>query len=258
MEKPFLLGHKLPYPISKRLFGDRKKYGLKPVQSDNCWQELQKCYYYFYENTQKRSIGSIVNNSGYHVIKKIKLNKKIVLEIGPGNIDHINLWNGKPKMYYAVDANPNFLQESKLILENHNINYATFSHTIDEHFKLPIEDESIDVILSFYSLEHLHPLSNYLAEIHRVLRPGGILAGAIPIEGGLAWGIGRFLTSRRWLKKNTRINPDKIICWAHPNFADSILKQLSSKFNKQYCSYWPFKIPLLDINLVASFIYMKE
>jgi len=94
--------------------------------------------------------------------------------------------------------------------------------------------------------------------MHRVLKPGGILIGAIPAEGGIAWGGGRTLTSRRWFKRKTQINPDKIICWEHPNFADHIIIELDKLFQRKSLFYWPLPLlPLLDINLIIRFHYQK-
>ena len=89
----------------------------------------------------------------------------------------------------------------------------------------------------------------------KVLKKGGLLIGAIPSEGGLAWGLGRYLTSRRWLIRNTNINPDKIICWEHPNFAEEILDTLDGNMGKICLDYWPFKFHSLDLNLILKFIY---
>ena len=75
---------------------------------------------------------------------------------------------------------------------------------------------------------------------------------------GLAWGGGRSLTSRRWLKKNTNIDPDKLISWEHPNFADEIFATLDRKFTRQALSFWPCRIPLIDANLIGRFIYNKK
>ena len=122
---------------------------------------------------------------------------------------------------------------------------------------LSFRSETFDVVVSFYSLEHLHPLGEYLEEIHRVLRPGGRLVGAIPCEGGLAWGAGRMLTTRRWLYRDTGLNMDKIICWEHVNFADDILEALDHRFRRDTLNFWPAAVPLIDANLVARFIYEK-
>jgi SAM-dependent methyltransferase len=117
----------------------------------------------------------------------------------------------------------------------------------------------VDVVVSFYSLEHLYPLAPYLRELHRVLRPGGVLVGAIPAEGGLAWGLGRLVTSRRWLKRHTTIDPDKIICWEHPNYADAVLGALGAEFEREHLSLWPLPwLPLHDLNLIIRLVYRRR
>jgi SAM-dependent methyltransferase len=125
-------------------------------------------------------------------------------------------------------------------------------------YDLPFENESFDLLLSFYSLEHLHPLERYLAQFRRVLRPGGLLVGAIPCEGGLAWGGGRLITSRRYIKSNSDINPDKIICWEHPNYAHHVLRMLSDFFESVWTLFWPLRVPWIDFNLICSFVYRNR
>jgi hypothetical protein len=67
------------------------------------------------------------------------------------------------------------------------------------------------------------------------------------------------LTSRRWFKKNTVIDPDKIICWEHPNFADQILGELDQVFAREAVEHWPLPwLPLLDPNLVIRLLYRKS
>lgn len=45
---------------------------------------------------------------------------------------------------------------------------------------LPFADASFDVITSFETLEHLHERATFLSELHRVLRPSGILLLSTP------------------------------------------------------------------------------
>ena len=124
--------------------------------------------------------------------------------------------------------------------------------------KLPFEDNSFDRIISFYALEHIHPLQPYIKDLYRILKPGGKLIGAIPSEGGIAWGLGRFLTSRRWFKANSNIDPDKIICWEHPNFASDVMGVLEDTFQEIKKSFWPISIvPILDCNLIVRFSCQK-
>jgi SAM-dependent methyltransferase len=186
----------------------------------------------------------------------IDLTGKRVLEIGAGDIRHIKYWRGTPAEYILADISPEMMAFAEKRLEECGIYYS--SMPVSRNEPLPLADASVDIIVSFYSLEHLYPLRPYLEEFKRLLKPGGRLIGAIPAEGGCAWGGGRLLTSRRWFKRNTSINPDKIICWEHPNFADYILGELDQLFNREAISYWPLSwMPLLDLNLIIRLCYRK-
>ncbi len=249
------LGHRLPRCIASPLFGDRKKFGNNIIENDNDWLEWEKLYLSFYVNTQKSGFGEVVNNSGYKVLSKLHLQGKKVLEIGPGVMPHCDYWLDNPSIFYLIDRKLDMLKQSEKILESKGIEFSSFLST--SHL-LPIDNNSVDIVFSFYNLEHLLPLDNYLSELKRVLKPGGLLVGAIPCEGGMAWGLGRFLTSRRYVRKNSTVNYDKIICWEHPNFAEEILKQCDKLFHTLSKKYWPFGIPIIDANLTISFVYQKN
>lgn len=252
MKSYWSLGHRIPRYLSKSLFGDRRKFGLEKIIEDPDWVAWQDFYLEFYKVTQKQGIGKTVNDAGYQVLSMIDLNNKRIMEIGPGIIPHIPFWVGKPLHYSLVDNLQSLLDQTAKILDSAGVEYSC--DQINSHL-LPFTDEEFDIVLSFYSLEHIYPMDKYLEEFKRVLKPGGLFVGAIPSEGGLAWGLGRFLTSRRFLKKNTSINPDKIICWEHPNFAEDILEKLDSIFTSISKKFYPLYIPLVDINLVISFVY---
>lgn len=238
------------------LWGARDRYGLKVIENDPCWLEWKDTYTKFYLANQKKGIGTKVNEAGYKIMQEIDLTDKKILEIGAGDISHLKYLRGNPKEYLLADISNSMMDLAKQKLKKYNI--INRSILISRNQPLPIKDRSIDIIVSFYSLEHLYPLSEYLKDILRVLKPGGILIGAIPAEGGLAWGLGRMFTSRRWFKKNTKINPDKIICWEHPNFADQIISQLDDCLIRKKVTFWPLNIiPILDINLVIKYIYKK-
>jgi len=189
-------------------------------------------------------------------MRNIDLTDKTVLEIGAGDIRHFRYWAGRPAKYLLADISFNMMEFAMERLGAQGVPYKTLM--LQREQQLPLEDCSVDVIVSFYSLEHLYPLAPYLDEILRVLKPHGALIGAIPAEGGSAWGMGRILTSRRWFKKNTTIDPDKIICWEHPNFADEIIRMLDARMDRQCVSFWPVSwLPLLDPNLIIRFHYRR-
>jgi ubiquinone/menaquinone biosynthesis C-methylase UbiE len=85
----------------------------------------------------------------------------------------------------AGEVKQEFIDQSLLVLAEKQIPATAYCSSAST---MAVSDSSVDVIISFYSLEHMHPLEEYLGEFSRILRPGGILVGAIPCEGGLAWG----------------------------------------------------------------------
>jgi len=253
----FTIGHRLPRSLSAPLFGDRCRWGLNIDYNDPMWREWEKTYLAFYESTQKVSIGDKVNHAGYQIMGDVKLAGKKVLEIGPGDIRHLPYWPEPPQEYVIADIQQTMLDRSAEILQKRNIPHRMVLLNREES-ALPFANEEFDAVVSFYSFEHIYPLAPFIAEINRVLNNKGFLIGAMPAEGGLAWGGGRLLTSRCWLKKNTGIDPDKLICWEHPNFADHILQTLDRYFTRKALHFWPFGLPLIDINLVIKFIYKKQ
>lgn len=255
MKKYFSIGHRLPHFLAAPLFGDRRRFGLKIQRDDPDWLIWQKFYQDFYQRTQKQGVGKVVNDAGYKIFDRVDLVNKQVLEFGPGTLPHISFWRGTPASYTLVDNIEEMLNHSKKVLTNIGVSCET---AIINSFELPFDDEKFDVIVSFYSLEHLYPLENYLLEISRVLKPGGLLVGGIPTEGGVFWGLGRFFTTRRFIKQNSTHNPDKVICWEHPNFAEDILTQLDESFLPRYKSFWPMSIPFVDVNMIIRFIYEKK
>lgn len=255
--KYLTVGYRLPSFVSARLFGDRRRYGVVPQVDDPCWREWQKVSLTFYNTTQKRSVGKLVNDAGYRILRTVELEGKSVLEIGPGDIQHIYQWRGRPARYVIADVADEMLDRSAARLATQQVSAERALLAREGVSALPFASETFDVVLSFYSLEHLHPLHAAVSEVCRVLRPGGLLVGAIPTEGGLGWGLGRFLTSRRWLHKHTAINPEKIICWEHPNFAEHILDGLDQVMKRNELRFWPWRLRSIDLNLVVSFVYQN-
>ena len=246
--------------ISNVLWGNRKRFGLIPDTEDPDWSIWQqKAYSDFYKNTQQCGIGDTVNRMAYHVIKRIDFGEKHILEIGPGIIRHLQFIKNKPVKYSICDINEDILNISKQQLRTAQIPCdSILLQSERSSSELPFSDESFDIVISFNSLEHLYPLDIHLIEIKRILKKvGGQLVGGFPCEGGLAWGLGRFLTTRRYVHKNYGINYDKIICWEHPNFANYIIERLDFHFEREYLKLHPISWLPIDFNLVASFIYRQ-
>ena len=152
-----------------------------------------------------------------------------------------------------IRNNENFLIETKTKLDKHSVCCETIL-TVRNNNLIPIKSNSIDIFISFYSLEHILELDKYLNEVKRIAKPGALFIGAIPAEGGFFYGLGRYLTTRRFAYKKLNINYDKIICWEHPNFADQIITKLDKVFTREKVNFFPFNL-FTDISLVIKFIY---
>jgi SAM-dependent methyltransferase len=249
-----MLGRRLPDRVSRVLFGDRRRYGRQTVYTDADWQAWLGCYDAFYHDTQKSGLGKRVNDAGYLRLRSVDLSGRRVLEVGPGDLPHAGFWRGTPASYVVADIKETFLARSQAVLAERGVPSTTLLVSGPE---LALPDASIDVIIAFYCLEHMYPVGRYLDEWMRVLRPGGVIVGGIPTEGGIAWGLGRALTSRRYLRRRFGIDLDKIICWEHPNFADEVLRSLDRRFRHRERVFWPTIVPTLDANLIVSFVYQR-
>ena len=256
MSKYFSIAHRLPRFLSAPLCGKREWSERNIPNDDPDWLEWQSAYMQFYQSTQKSGLGKMVNDSGYKIASVIDLSGRSCLEIGPGIISHMANWQTLPAAFDLADVNQDMLDASTKILSAQGI--TTTSYLLQRVQELPFEAEKYDVIFSFYSLEHLNSLPYWLGEYRRVLKVGGCLVGAIPTEGGLAWGIGRFCTSRRYVRKKFSFDFDKITAIEHCNTAEQVLTTLERFFYVRQVHYWPFCIPLLDANLTVRFICQKE
>ncbi|OGT09888.1 MAG: hypothetical protein A2X77_04785 [Gammaproteobacteria bacterium GWE2_42_36] len=244
----------LPYFLFKPLFGDRRRWGLKADPNDADFKQWSSnCYMQFYHDNQKGTIGSMVNHYGFRIMRHVDLTGKRVLEVGPGIIEHLSYNHTRPESYFLVDIKKEMLTQSAEQLKKYGIHQVKMIQVTGTH--LPLETDSVDMVITFHQLEHIYELDQYVQELKRVLKPSGLIVGAVPAEGGMAWGVGRFLTSRRYVKKNMPIDYDKIICWEHPNFVNKLKQILNKNFESIKSIKKPFCFLPMDFNLSWSFIF---
>ena len=58
---------------------------------------------------------------------------------------------------------------------------------LGDGLNIPLRDESVDVVVSFETLEHVANPSKFVAECYRVLVPGGLFVGSTPHDPVLRW-----------------------------------------------------------------------
>lgn len=112
-------------------------------------------YYFARTMVAHKQVLDIASGEGFgsHLLAEVAA-QVIGLDIDPVAVNHAN------HRYAATTT---------------NLNYQVASCE-----QIPLADASLDVVISFETLEHIHPQAQFLAEIRRVLRPHGILLISSP------------------------------------------------------------------------------
>lgn len=72
----------------------------------------------------------------------------------------------------GLDINDKMVNACRRSFEAHQVDF--------EHDRLPCEDQTVDIVICNQVFEHVKHIYWLLAEIHRVLRPGGTLIAGVP------------------------------------------------------------------------------
>ena len=124
---------------------------------------------------------------------------------------------------------------------------------------LPFQSGSIAGATSVYTLEHVYYLAEALAETARILEPTAPFYVGLPCEGGLAWTLGRKLTSERTMSKRYNVDYRKYIALEHCNTARRVIAHLGQQFKRKDISFFPLPIvPIVDTNLTVALAYSKS
>jgi len=58
---------------------------------------------------------------------------------------------------------------------------------VGDGLRVPLDDESVDVVVSFETIEHVKDPAKFVAECYRVLVPGGLFVGSTPNDPVTRW-----------------------------------------------------------------------
>lgn len=103
------------------------------------------------------------------------IKNKIVLDIACGEGYGTNLTSNTAKYVYGVDIDNDIVQEAKLKYKKENLEFITGSA-----IEIPLKDSSVDVVISFETIEHHDKHDEMMSEIKRVLRLDGLLIISSP------------------------------------------------------------------------------
>ncbi len=100
---------------------------------------------------------------------------KTVLDIACGNGYGSSLMSEKAAVVYGVDIDLETIENAKKEYPKENITFLTGSAD-----KIPLLDQSVDVVVSFETIEHHDKHDEMMSEIKRVLKKEGLLVISTP------------------------------------------------------------------------------
>jgi SAM-dependent methyltransferase len=103
---------------------------------------------------------------------------KVVLDFGCGTGYGTASLADVAEHITGVDIAPDAVEHAEQHYQRENLAFRAIGSIEDTD--LPFDDASFDVVVSFQVIEHVEAVDRYLAEIRRVLRPGGLFLCVTP------------------------------------------------------------------------------
>lgn len=211
------------------------------------------------ERVYESSTTGYVMRAGHIACEKPFSNKEHfskVLEVGSGTGEHLRHVQHSFDEYTVSDGDLAALEVAKKQLSNTS-NYDKLVFNVANARALDFESNSFDRVIATHILEHLYEPHLVIKEWLRVLKPGGTLSILIPTDPGIAWKVGRYMTTRKLgVKKGW--NYDYIMAREHVNPCNNLIAFLKYYLPDNKHSFWPLSpIPLIDCNLFFNFHGIK-
>lgn len=103
------------------------------------------------------------------------IRNKITLDIACGEGYGSNIMSQFSSFVYGVDIDSGTIEHAQTKYQSENLKFVEGSTS-----KIPLDDDSVDVVVSFETLEHHDQHEVMFEEIKRVLRPNGVLFISTP------------------------------------------------------------------------------
>jgi len=207
---------------------------------------MEDWYGHFLANVLPDSFGWIERFNHTYALRS-SLEGSRTLEVGPGNGSHLS-YEDLPRQeeYVALELRESLSSTITDQYPNVRIVVGDCQATLD------FPDETFDRVLAIHVLEHLDNLPAALREIARVMKPTARFSVVIPAEGGLGYGLGRRLTVQRQFERRYDMPYEWIIRYEHINRAREVMAELQRTFRIEQRSFFPLRVPLVDLNLVIG------
>ncbi len=226
-----------------------QRWPKQPAQLSSGQEAIREDFMRYWHEVLPRRYSAIERfNHGYPTLRRSELASATLqtLEVGSGLGEHIEYEDLRLQHYTALELREGLARRIEERFPQVEVLVG------DVQKRLAAADGQFDRVIAVHVLEHLPDLPSALMEIRRVLKPKGTFTAVIPCEGGLAYEIGRNLTSRRLFEKRYKCSYDWFIRAEHVNTCQEILRELGAMFNVREQVFWPFRVPIIHANAVVG------
>ncbi len=227
-----------PRPAQTKLWPKQR-----PTLTDE-QQSIMNDWYAFWLPTLASRYGAVSRFNHEYAAKSAAPGQR-TLEIGAGTGEHL-VHEPACSDYYALELREELAETLRQRFP------AARTIIGDCQQRIDVKDYFFDRVLAIHVLEHLPDLPSALDEVVRVLKPGGIFSVLIPCEGGFGYKIGREFTSKRMFEARYHTDYEWMITYDHINKANEILELLNARFEKRDQTFFPLRIPSVDLNLTIG------
>jgi len=119
--------------------------------------------------------GNTINHLHRYALVNNYIKNKIVLDIASGEGYGSNLVSEYAEYVYGVDIDDETIQKAQKKYKKTNLEFILGSAA-----SIPLEDNSVNVVVSFETIEHHNQHNQMLEEVKRVLKPDGLFIVSTP------------------------------------------------------------------------------
>lgn len=119
--------------------------------------------------------GNTINHLHRYAISMPLIKGKTVLDIASGEGYGSHLMSFESQHVYGVDIDATTIEKAKNKYSRSNLEFLTGSTS-----QIPLENDSVDIVISFETIEHHDEHDQMMTEIKRVLKPNGTLIISSP------------------------------------------------------------------------------
>lgn len=167
-----------------------------------------------------------------------------VLEVGGNRGEHVPFVRHGFDDYLLTDLTPPVLEPDLLGDPRLRVEGADVT-------ALPYPDAAFDRVISTCVLHHVSSPLVAATQLRRVTRPGGVVTILVPTDPGLAYRVGKALTSGRAAHKAGLAQALTLVsALDHTNHFRSIRAQLEHAFRRDHLvvDWQPFRVPSVELN----------